>query len=107
MVADSDQQSEVSADVDPRLHSLVVGGGAVVGSGERERLSANDMGASEESAHEIPEEGVGEDLERSGEETKKGMPLFTLIDWVKTYPTFRFGGVEGTRVCTLAFRRTV
>jgi hypothetical protein len=29
-----------------------------------------------------------------------------LVDWVRTYPTFRFGGVEGTRVCTVAFRKT-
>jgi cyclopropane fatty-acyl-phospholipid synthase-like methyltransferase len=31
---------------------------------------------------------------------------FAEIDRVKTYPRFRFGGVEGTRVCTVAFRRT-
>ena len=31
---------------------------------------------------------------------------FQVVDWVRTYPTFRFGGVEGTRVCTVAFRRT-
>lgn len=28
------------------------------------------------------------------------------VDWVKTYPVFRFGGVEGQKVCTVAFRRT-
>jgi EEF1A lysine methyltransferase 2 len=27
-----------------------------------------------------------------------------LVDWVK-YPTFRFGGVEGSKVCTLAFHK--
>lgn len=27
------------------------------------------------------------------------------MDHVRTYPVFRFGGVEGTRVCTVAFRR--
>ena len=32
-------------------------------------------------------------------------PGFELVDWVRTYPTFRFGGVEGTRVCTAAFRK--
>ncbi|KAH7434919.1 hypothetical protein KP509_06G041000 [Ceratopteris richardii] len=33
-------------------------------------------------------------------------PVFHYIDHVKTYPTFRFGGSEGTRVCTVAFLRT-
>ena len=28
-----------------------------------------------------------------------------LVDHVRTYPVFRFGGVEGSRVCTVAFRR--
>lgn len=28
-----------------------------------------------------------------------------LIDWVKTYPTFKFGGVEGSKVCTVAFQK--
>ena len=31
---------------------------------------------------------------------------FTEIDRVRTYPVFRFGGHEGTRVATVAFRRT-
>ncbi|MCO5555392.1 hypothetical protein L7F22_008938 [Adiantum nelumboides] len=33
-------------------------------------------------------------------------PVFHYIDHIKTYPTFRFGGIEGTRVCTVAFLRT-
>lgn len=28
-----------------------------------------------------------------------------LVDHVRTYPVFRFGGMEGSRVCTVAFRR--
>lgn len=28
-----------------------------------------------------------------------------LIDWVKTYPTFKFGGVEGSKVCTVALQK--
>jgi EEF1A lysine methyltransferase 2 len=28
-----------------------------------------------------------------------------LIDWVKTYSVFRFGGVEGSKVCTVAFQK--
>ena len=31
---------------------------------------------------------------------------FEERDRVRTYPVFRFGGVEGTRVCTVAFTRT-
>eukprot|EP00271_Cylindrocystis_brebissonii_P016017 TRINITY_DN3914_c0_g1_i1.p1 TRINITY_DN3914_c0_g1~~TRINITY_DN3914_c0_g1_i1.p1 ORF type:complete len:471 (-),score=83.78 TRINITY_DN3914_c0_g1_i1:2448-3860(-) len=31
--------------------------------------------------------------------------LFEVVDHVRTYPTFRFGGSEGSRVCTVAFRR--
>ena len=33
-------------------------------------------------------------------------PAFNEIDRVRTYPVFRFGGREGTRVATVAFRRT-
>jgi hypothetical protein len=32
-------------------------------------------------------------------------PLFEYVDHVRTYPTFRFGGCEGSRVCTVALRR--
>eukprot|EP00250_Pteridium_aquilinum_P005465 c15551_g1_i2 orf=240-1352(+) len=32
-------------------------------------------------------------------------PVFHYIDHVKTYPVFRFGGIEGTRVSTVAFLR--
>ena len=32
-------------------------------------------------------------------------PLFEVVDWVRTYPVFRFAGVSGTKVCTLALRR--
>ena len=40
-----------------------------------------------------------------GDVVDVGSARFELLDWVRTYPTFRFGGVEGTRVCTVAFRR--
>lgn len=30
---------------------------------------------------------------------------FVYIDHVRTYPTFRFGGIEGTKVCTVAFEK--
>ncbi|CAA6665431.1 unnamed protein product [Spirodela intermedia] len=32
-------------------------------------------------------------------------PFFQYIDHVRTYPTIMFGGVEGSRVATVAFRR--
>ena len=34
-----------------------------------------------------------------------GAAVFAEVDRVRTYPVFRFGGHEGTRVATLAFRR--
>jgi len=30
---------------------------------------------------------------------------FRFVDRVKTYPVFQFGGVEGSKVCTLAFQK--
>lgn len=36
---------------------------------------------------------------------ESGTHQFRLVDKVKTYPTFKFGGVEGTKVCTLAFEK--
>ena len=30
---------------------------------------------------------------------------FTYLDHVKTYPCFVFGGITGTKVCTVALRR--
>jgi len=33
-------------------------------------------------------------------------PLFHYLDHVRTYPTFTFGGVEGSRVATVAFLRS-
>lgn len=31
--------------------------------------------------------------------------LFNYLDHIRTYPTIKFGGVEGSRVCTVAFTR--
>ena len=28
-----------------------------------------------------------------------------VVDWVKTHPTFRFGGVEGSKVATVAVEK--
>lgn len=30
-----------------------------------------------------------------------------VVDWVRTYPVFKFMGVEGTRVCTVGFRKVL
>ncbi|XP_031499733.1 uncharacterized protein LOC116264001 [Nymphaea colorata] len=35
------------------------------------------------------------------------LPPFRYLDHVKSYPTFRFGGVEGTRVATVTFVRRI
>ncbi|EIE20666.1 S-adenosyl-L-methionine-dependent methyltransferase [Coccomyxa subellipsoidea C-169] len=37
--------------------------------------------------------------------SRAGGGIFEYVDHVRTYPMFRFGGVEGSRVCTVAFRR--
>ena len=34
-----------------------------------------------------------------------GVCKFTCLGHVRTYPSFRFGGTEGTKVCTVAFRK--
>ena len=31
--------------------------------------------------------------------------LFRYVDHIQTYPKFKFAGVEGTKVCTVAFRK--
>ena len=31
--------------------------------------------------------------------------LFQYVDHVRSYPKFKFAGVEGTKVCTVAFRK--
>lgn len=36
---------------------------------------------------------------------KENTPCFSYLDHVRTYPTFKYGGREGTHVCTVAFAR--
>lgn len=31
--------------------------------------------------------------------------MFQYVDHVRIYPKFKFAGVEGTKVCTVAFRK--
>ena len=67
-------------------------------------LIARDAGtASVNHGCDIEEEGGL--VPAANEPARHAARPFELIDWVKTYPTFRFGGIEGTRVCTVAFRR--
>jgi hypothetical protein len=40
-----------------------------------------------------------------GEGASPPPPAFAEVERVRTYPVFRFGGQEGTRVATVAFRR--
>ncbi|XP_073006528.1 uncharacterized protein [Typha latifolia] len=39
------------------------------------------------------------------QEASKEPSVFQYLDHVRTYPTIMFGGVEGSRVCTVALRR--
>lgn len=39
--------------------------------------------------------------------TNTSKAIFEYVDHVRTYPKFKFGGVEGTRVCTIAFRKPI
>ncbi|KAJ3670719.1 hypothetical protein LUZ60_008145 [Juncus effusus] len=44
--------------------------------------------------------------DQKGDDSRnKERVVFKYIDHVRTYPTFMFGGVEGSRVCTVAFSR--
>jgi hypothetical protein len=54
----------------------------------------------DELAAEFAGGGAGGDAEASA-----APRAFAEVDRVRTYPVFRFGGHEGTRVATVAFRR--
>lgn len=43
--------------------------------------------------------------QKQGEKPPTQPFMFQYIDHVRTYPKFKFAGVEGTKVCTVAFRR--
>ena len=51
--------------------------------------------------------GAGEEVEKQAEGSPPPSPppLFAYVDHVRSYPTFRFGGVEGSRVATVAVRK--
>lgn len=44
-----------------------------------------------------------DDKQANGPDLGSTEPMLEYIDHVRTYPTFRFGGVEGSRVSTVAF----
>ena len=79
------------------------------GQGTHESTAAQNSSAAEDDEYASPGERVTIGscviLEHGRDKHEAAVALFSLIDWVKTYPTFRFGGFEGTRVCTLALRR--
>ena len=73
-------------------------------------------GSSSSSGHEAEGHGRGasEGGERGAADAVRALgqggegvarAVFEYVDHVRTYPTFRFGGREGSRVCTVAFRR--
>lgn len=49
--------------------------------------------------------GAGGEGGRSPPPSPPPPPLFSYVDHVRTYPTFKFGGVEGSRVATVAVRK--
>eukprot|EP00245_Coleochaete_scutata_P007152 TRINITY_DN22255_c0_g1_i1.p1 TRINITY_DN22255_c0_g1~~TRINITY_DN22255_c0_g1_i1.p1 ORF type:complete len:431 (-),score=92.47 TRINITY_DN22255_c0_g1_i1:188-1378(-) len=49
-------------------------------------------------------EEAADDVE-NGDMKDSKISFLEFVDQVSSYPTFRFGGGEGTRVCTVAFRR--
>lgn len=63
-----------------------------------ERAGRGDVEASADQAHR--QSGVA----AAGRGAMSG--VFEYVDHVRTYPVFRFGGVDGSKVCTVAFRRT-
>lgn len=44
-----------------------------------------------------------DDKEANGPYLGSTEPTLEYIDHIRTYPTFRFGGIEGSRVSTVAF----
>lgn len=49
------------------------------------------------------EKRLGLDDQTQGEGSR--ISMFKYVDHVRTYPSFMFGGMEGTRVSTVAFLR--
>lgn len=68
----------------------------------------SDQGSSQDSERANGVNGSSRDQQDSaaGEHASEvGRRGFKYVDHVRTYPVFRFGGVEGSKVCTVAFRR--
>lgn len=42
-----------------------------------------------------------------GDVPRESKGAFEAVDFMRSYPKFRFGGAEGTTVCTVAFRKCV
>ncbi|KAI8019930.1 EEF1A lysine methyltransferase 2 [Camellia lanceoleosa] len=61
---------------------------------EVDNFNQRRVGASQEAAGTIADQEAGRDP-----------PLFRFLDHVRSYPTFMFGGSEGSRVTTVAFLR--
>ncbi|KAF5958413.1 hypothetical protein HYC85_005638 [Camellia sinensis] len=61
---------------------------------EVDNFNQRRVGASQEAAGTITDQEAGRDP-----------PLFRFLDHVRSYPTFMFGGSEGSRVTTVAFLR--
>ncbi len=51
----------------------------------------------------VNQHGTKDDKDITGLSSLSTRLTFKYIDHIRTYPTFRFGGVEGSRVSTVAF----
>jgi EEF1A lysine methyltransferase 2 len=73
----------------------------------RPACGEEDAADEEAAAHESgsQEEGLLGGLEEQQGVVDQGRRFWEYVDHVRTYQVFRFGGVEGTRVATVAFRR--
>lgn len=72
-----------------------------------EEFCGDDMsGEGCECAGKGDAEASPDQAHRHSDVAAAGRGLFEYVDHVGTYPMFRFGGVEGSKVCTVAFRRT-
>ncbi|CAM6046202.1 unnamed protein product [Sphagnum compactum] len=86
------------------LRKLVAPGGVVVitsCNSTKDELVAEVNAVSQ--SWKVNEHGAKEDKDTTSHCSPSTRLTFEYIDHIRTYPTFRFGGLEGSRVSTVAF----
>ncbi|CAM6035468.1 unnamed protein product [Sphagnum compactum] len=86
------------------LYKLVAPGGVVVVTScnsTKDELVAEVNAVSQ--PLKVDQHGTKDDKDITGLSSLSTRLTFTYIDHIRTYPTFQFGGVEGSRVSTVAF----